>query len=286
MYKSLFERLKNYETNPIDEYNKISSFLNDAIVYQDYNVRLYSLLSDAFLYCKDLRCCFTSLDSCIEINCLSLEKYDYPAKSYYQSIADNEKDNLLDEYLTYCQVLLTCLSYLRKNINAIIREYYCTSINSEVVEQFNELITFSLKSFNYKCIMNNNCLNAEIIMINPIAEVTALESPKNISDAIMGFLGNRDTKTKETYLHTFIDLLEPTFKKYSDHPLVKIIKEYVQLLRHPEVKKEETEYKWFFDNKKKYIDKLFELCLLVQQYDLSKSIVDEFEKNKKTFGNC
>lgn len=122
-------------------------------------------------------------------------------------------------------------------------------------------------------------------MINPIAEVISVESSNDISNAIMGFLGNRDIKTKEKYLHDFIELLEPTIKRYADQPLIKKIKEYVQLLRHPEAKKEEENYKWYFNNKKKYINKIFELCLFVQQYDLAKNTVKEFEDNKNADTN-
>lgn len=283
MYKSLFERLKNYSSNPIDEYYKISSLLDEAIVDNYYQNRLYTFLSDAFLYCEELRGYYTSLDSCIEENCSNLNNSDYPAKSYYQSLSEEEQDVLLDEFLTYCQILLTCLSYLNANANAILSKHFCNIINKEIVNQFTELILYSLKSFNYKCVLNKGCLNVEIAMINPVAEVIALESSENVHNAIMGFLSNRDIKTKEKYLHDFVDLLEPTIKTYSDQSLVKKIKEYVQLLRHPETKKEEIDYKWYFNNKRKYIDKLFELSLFIQQYDLSKQIVDEFEKNKKAF---
>lgn len=48
MYKSLFERLNNYSTNPIDEYYKLSSFLEDAIVDEYYSLYLRNFLSDAF----------------------------------------------------------------------------------------------------------------------------------------------------------------------------------------------------------------------------------------------
>ena len=53
----------------------------------------------------------------------------------------------------------------------------------------------------------------------------------------MGFLGNRDIKTKEKYLHDFIDLLEPTIKRYAYQPLIKKTKEYVQPLRHQRQKR-------------------------------------------------
>ena len=187
---------------------------------------------------------------------------------------------MLDDFLTYCQIISTCLVYLDKNINAILNNHYCNTIDNKVVDQFTELIVHSLKSFNYECVLNKDNLNIDIKAINPIAEVVASESSNDISNAITGYLGNRDIKTKEKYLHDFIDLLEPALKKYSDQSLIKKIKEYIQLLRHPEIKKEENKYEWYFNNKRKYIDKLFELCLLVQQYDLSKSIVAEFENNK------
>lgn len=234
-----------------------------------------------FLYCKELRSHFISFDDCIKTCCFKLKEYKIPAEPYYSSLSESEKEILLDEYLTYCQVVLTCLSYLKENADQILSKYFSDGINDKVITQFTELITSGLKSFNYKRVLIGKSLNAEIIMDNPVAEVIASESSRDVSEAIMGFLGNRDIKIKEKYLHDFIDFLEPTIKKYSDQPTVKKIKEYVQLLRHPEIKKEEKEFKWYFNNKRKNLDKLFELCLFVQQYDLSKSIINEFEDNKK-----
>lgn len=285
MYKSLFERLQNYESDPIDEYHKISTFLDDAIVERYNKIHLNTLLSDAFLFCKEFRCYFASLDDCVDSNCSNIWKYQCPAKSYYQSLDENDRDILLDEFLTYCQILLTCLSYFREHSITILNKYFVNGINWEIVDQFEELVIHSLNCFNYKSVSKKDSLNVEIVMINPVAEVVALESTKHISEAIFGYLANRDIKTKEKFLHDFIDLLEPTFKKYSDQGLVKKIREYIQLLRHPETKKDDTDYQWYFKNKKKYIDKLFELCLFVQQYDLSKAIVAEFEDNKKTSHN-
>ena len=280
MYKSLFERLKNYSSNPIDEYHKLKSFLENAIVDRYYDLYLSTLLSEAFLCCRELRSYFVSLEDCVKTNCSNLEKYQIPA-DYYLLLSENEKETALDEFLTFCQVQLTCLSYLKKNAQQILHNHYINNFESEVVVQFGELIGSSLNSFNYKCAFAKESLNVEIVLNNPVAEVIALESTKDISEAIIGFLSNRDIKTKEKYLHDFIDMLEPTLKKYSDQSLIKRTKEYIQLLRHPEIKKESKEYKWYFNNKRKYIDKLFELCLMVQQYDLCKQIIDDFENHKK-----
>lgn len=279
MYKSLFERIKNYSSNPVNEFKKINSFINNTEI--DYMIKLSTLLEDAFVYCKDLRRIYPDYKDCIWQNCSSLFKYDVlPNDSYNSLIGEDTKELLLNEFLTYCQIVLTMVNYIINKQSEILSKHFITSLNAEIINQLVEMIESSLKCFNYKHYIKKDFLNVELAMDNPVAEAIAAESKIDISDAIMGYLSNRDVKTKENYLHTFIDLIEPLFKTYSDQAIIKKIREYSQLIRHPEVKKDDPQYKWFFVNKKKHLDNLFSLCLFVQQYSISKNIIKEFEDNK------
>ena len=280
MYKSLFERIKNYSSNPVNEFKKINSFINKTEV--DHLIKLSTLFEDAFVYCKDLRRIYPDYKDCIWQNCSSLFHYDAISNdSYNSSIDEDTKELLLNDFLTYCQIVLTMVNYIINKQSEILSKHFITSLNAEIINQLVEMIESSLKCFNYKHYIKKDSLNVELAMDNPVAEATAAESKTDIADVIMGYLSNRDVKTKENHLHTFIDLIEPLFKTYSDQPIIKKIREYSQLIRHPEVKKDNPQYKWFFANKKKHLDNLFSLCLFVQQYSISKNIIKEFEDNKK-----
>ncbi|MCR5308421.1 MAG: hypothetical protein K6E24_05455, partial [bacterium] len=151
--------------------------------------------------------------------------------------------------------------------------------------QFIDIIKTSLKSINhdYKVIEEDNY---EIVVFknNPDAECVAEKSPKKLKDAIYYYLGTKDSEVeeKENRLHIIIDLIEPLLKKYkNENNLISKTEEYVQLIRHPEIKKNESQYKWFFNDKKAYLDELFMLCVFVKEYDLSKDTIKEFEGLKK-----
>lgn len=284
MYKSIFEKIKKYSSNPIDEYNKIIDFIYKQNVDDCFS--LHNLLKESYAYCSDLNSVFPTFDACIDENCSNITEYESPAKSYYESIADSQKELLLDEFLTFSQVVLTIVRYYKANRDDFLFKHFLNVLKNENgISQLVNLITTSLKCFNYKAIANKKDLNVELILDNPIAEAVADASPTNISDSIIGFLGSRDTKTKERFLHDFIDLLEPSLKELSDLAIVKKIRGYVQLVRHPETKATEKQYEWFSNNKKKYLDELFMLCLFVQEYSLAKQTLKEFDINKANSSN-
>jgi len=150
--------------------------------------------------------------------------------------------------------------------------------------QFLEIISTSLKSMNFKIeIVNEEIGDVKIIKDNPEAECVAKQSPKNIREAIIDYLGSRDSdsKEKEKSLHHLIDMLELTLEKYENADIVNKVKEYVQLVRHPEKKKEQKEYAWYFKDKTSYFDLIFSMCIFVQEYSLTKDSIEKFGSLKK-----
>lgn len=278
VYKSIFDRLKNYKSNPINEYNKISNYIEN--LYFNYSDSFLSYLNEAHYYCNDFRIIFPELNELLDSTCGTISSYT-SIKNFDNYFSDDKKETLLNEFLTYCQIILTLIFVFRKHKNDITNYNMTVDVNNSDTDYCLTLISTSLKSFGYKYICPNNDHGVEIISENPIAESVAAMSDNTISDPIYLYLGTRDIKAKETYLHDLIDSIEPLLKKYSDQNLIKKIREYVQLVRHPEVKKDEKEYKWFFENKKQYLDELFMACIFIQQYDLTKALINKFEILKK-----
>lgn len=278
-HKSIFTRIKEYKGNPIDEYKKISVFLSKKCYYGD---TIFDIFDKCFKYSKLLSPNFVDLEYCLESYEDLLDRYSYDD---YLKLEKNIQDDLLDAFLTYCEIIL-CMYYVTFYSYLIPKNIIPSSnFDKEIFAQLLSIITNSLKSMNYKIkVEDENNGQVQIIKNNPWAEMIASESPNDISQAIIFYLGARDKdiEEKESRLHNLIDLLEPTFKKYNGVEVVGKIKQYVQLIRHPKEKVNEQQYKWFFDNKSDYLDKLFSMCVFVQSYSINRELVNEFENNKKT----
>ena len=289
MFFSIFDKIQDYTSNPIKEYIKIKKFVDES--YSRNYIHLSDDFEAAFRYSPELSSMYASFSDCVEECTYSLEQWiedmeeirGESSVSYlenaYSFLQNEQKEELLNCFLLYVQVVKTVLNIC---LNILNQNYVFLDNKDRDLMVFNHLssmIDTSLRSLNYKAI-NIKGNKVDIIKNDAVAECVAAKSPKNISDAILLYLGGKDMIEKENRLHTLIDLLEPTLNRYSEHNLVSKTKEYVQLIRHPEVKKDDKQYKWFFKNKKKYLDDIFALCLFSQQYAISKEIVNSFEKSK------
>lgn len=266
---SIFTKIKENEsnTNPIKEYIKIKSFLKENSFMND-------ILEKSFVDSKKLRASYVDLDKCLKPITTILDNFTISKKIYEQnSIANNEI--ILDTFLNYCEIIIH-LYNLSKNIyqKNDIFEY-----NKYL--QFYELIENSLLNLDYAIEETNQ----DILLVknNLEARAIAYQAPIDLKEAILHYLSIKDQniKDKELWLHQIIDQLEPLIKIYRNLRIIDDLTEYLQLLRHPEEKKKENQYKWYYDNKNLYFDKIFNMCLFVKEYDLTKTTLDEFKKLKQ-----
>ena len=280
VHKSIFAKVKEYKGNPIDEYNKIKSFLKNKCCYS--NESIYSLLSNNFKKCELLRGNYTDLYSCLSDVNKTLELYKTSVFSY---LDEKIQDELMDSFLIYCEVvtyvyLITWEYYVKAN-----DLYNSSYFDRSIYKQLLEIIKSSLKSMNHDIrVIDENTFETLAFKCNPDAECVAEKSPSNLKEAIYYYLGTKDSniEEKQNKLHIIIDLIEPLLKKYKKEcNVISRVEEYVQLIRHPELKKEETQYGWFFKDKNSYLDDMFMLCVFVKEYDISKSTIREFEELKK-----
>lgn len=282
-HKSIFDLIDEYKSDPITEYKKIDDFIRNTYC-ADY-VTIYETLKRWYPLCEKLFATYPTFEKCLDVFTESIQENKYNIFSY---LSDNSKKDVLDDFLNYCEVLSHIvvvhfgLQIMGESNNN--RQSQC------IAHSFKGLLSVvetSLKSMGFKLeILDEDSLKTRAIKINPQAEFVAAHSPQNIRETIICYLAARDgdITAKENELHRLIDLLEPTFKKCRESPIsdIKDIKEYTQLLRHPEVKKNETGYKWFYDdkNKEKYLDDLFSMCVFVEEYQLVKENLKEFKERK------
>lgn len=274
MHKSIFLSINDYNSDPITEINKIDRVLQKEC---GYYTTIYNLLNQSFVRSKLLRSRFVNLDDCIDSLIYNIShnynRYDF------ERLDSNIQNIIFNEFFNYCEVIfhLLLLAYKYEKINT--RDF-----DENVFSQAIDVIKISLKSLNHQIV----CLNEkeflfEVIKIDPESEMVAAQSEPSIKQAILHYLGSRDNdiKDKENRLHQLIDLLEPSFDKYKNDNTVKDIKEYIQMVRHPEIYKAKKEYAWFFKDKKEYLDRLFSLCVYMQQFVISKETLKEFKQLKK-----
>ena len=277
MHKSIFKRIKDYRSNPINEYLKISSFVGNKDF--TYNESFYLVFRKMFSRCEPLRGLYTDFDDCISENVGFLGEYQFPVSNdVFDNFEEYFKEGLLDSFLTYIEIIF-CLLFVARTFGP---SYYGQkNINKPAINQLLEMIDISLNSLNYK-IEDKDVMQIEIIKIDPLSEEIAKNSPKEIKIAILNYLSLRDGDLvgKEKALHDIVDLLEPAFKKYGNNEIIHSAKEYAQIIRHPKIKEKDNEYEWFFKNKKVFLDKMFQLCIYTQNYLLSKDCVDELSKMK------
>lgn len=278
MRKSIFEKLEQNFSNPLDEYFKISLFVNEANCH--YSDTIYECFAALFSYCEVLRKHYSSLDDCVSDNLGILANYSCGfGNDTFNTFEDEIKNEIEDSFLTYVEIMSCMLCVFRRYGPSVFGSVH---IKKQIIDQFEGMINESLRSINYK-IETKNEGNVQIIKIDPVSELIANQSTPNMKVAILNYLSirNGDIAGKEKALHDIIDLLEPIFKKYGNVEIVKTAKEYAQIIRHPEIKKNEKEYYWFVNNKNVYLNKLFNMCVFTQQYALNKDIVSEFNEQKK-----
>ena len=241
---------------------------------------LDNYLNDNFKMCKSLRNMFIDLRDCLDKSIPYLIKYKNNGS--LRGVPENYRNVVFDNFLTFSEIIFTMLLVIVEydKINRISDD---KNFHNELFQQCIEMIDFSLKSLNHKLnIINRENFVVEVVKIDEVAETVAAQSKLTIKQAILHYLGARenDVKEKENRLHQLIDLLEPSFEKYKNDNTVKDIKEYIQMVRHPEIYKTKKEYVWFFKGKEEYLDRLFSLCVFLQQFVISKETLKEFKQLK------
>lgn len=284
-HKSIFDLIDEYKSDPIKEYKKIDDFIRNeyCVDWETY----YETLKRWYPLCEKLFTTYPTFEKCLDAFTKSIKENKYNIFSYLE---DNSKKDVLDDFLNYCEALSHIVHFSLKTIGESNnnRQSQC------IVRSFKRLLSIvetSLKSMGFKLeVLDENSLETRAIKINPQAEFVAAHSPQNIRETIICYLAARegDITTKENELHRLINFLEPTFKKYNRESPISDIKGYTQLLRHSEVKKDETGYKWFNDdkNKEKNLDDLFSMCVFVEEYELAKEILKKFKERKTSEMNA
>lgn len=270
MRESVLEKLMMSTTNVENEFKKIKELLGYSDFY--YRRSLVEFFEEEFSSFKEIRKYFSSYEDCEnKIIPTLLEAYKH-GNSAHQKDLD---DKVLEEFLDFCEVHFYLIMETTKlNIS---------NYKIDVLMHLKDLIETSLQKLCYKIIKSNNEFGFLIIKENPVIETIALASDNDTEKIIFDYLDykNQDEYSKESILHKFIDKLENIMKEDNEQ-LVHSIREFAQIIRHPEQKKKEAKYKWFFDDCISNMDKLFLLCLYVQQRVVVKEILDEFCKEKKT----
>lgn len=278
-HKSIFDLIDEYKSDPITEYEKIDNFIRNTDCADC--VTIYDTLKRWYPLCEKLFTTYPTFENCLDVFTKSIKENRIYLFSY---LSDNSKKDVLDDFLNFCEVLSHIVHFCLKTTGESNnnRQSQCT------VHSFKGLLSIvetSLKSMGFKLVvLDENSLETKAIKINPQAEFLAARSPQNIRETIICYLAARDgdITAKENELHRLINFLEPTFKKYNRESPISDIKGYTQLLRHSEVKKSETGYKWFNDdkNKEKYLDDLFSMCVFVEEYQLVKENLKKFKERK------
>lgn len=284
-HKSIFDLIEEYKSDPIEEYKKIDDFVRNTYCV-DWDT-YYETLEKRYPLCEKLFTTYPTFEKCLDAFTKSIKENEFYS---FSSLSDNSKKDVLDDFLNYCEALshIVCFSLKTIGESNNNRQSQC------IVRSFKGLLSVvktSLKSMGFKLeISDKDSLETRAIKINPQAEFVAARSPQNIRETIICYLAARDgdITAKENELHRLINFLEPTFKNYNRESPISDIKGYTQLLRHSEVKKSETGYKWFNDNKnkEKYLDDLFSMCVFVEDYQLVKENLKEFKERKTSEMNA
>lgn len=279
MHKSIFKKVEDYRSNPLEEYIKLDSFYRDSnkTAYFFYGSgTIYSLLSKSFVFCEKLTGVYKDFEDCINSELRYLKKYAHIGN--WDNLTIDEKETILDEFQTFAEIVSYIYIF---GSPKFISSNRTLNINKEIYSQGFQILVTSLKSINYEIKENKKEQIVEIVKINPVAEKVALQSRPEISKTIISYLGShsKDIDSKRHYLHDLIDLLEPRLKKFEKQDKIGLIKHYCQIMRHPEIKGKQTQYQWFMNNLDKYLDDVFELCIYVLQYDIANTKLKEFSAN-------
>lgn len=273
MHKSIFLSINDYKSDPITEIKKIDKVLQKEC---GYYTTIYSFLKQSFVQSKVLRSRFVDLDDCVDSLIYNIS-HNYNCYCF-ETLDSNTQTIIFNEFFNYCEVIFHLLflayKYKKKYINDFDENVYLQAI---------DVINVSLKSLNHKIIyLDEKEYLFEVIKIDPESEIVAAQSENTIKQAILHYLGARDNniKEKENRLLQLIVLLEPNIKKFKNESSISKVSEYVQLIRHSEEKKKEKEYQWYYDNKEKYLDYIFAMCIYAQHYFITKDVINTFEKLK------
>lgn len=275
-HKSIFSRINEYSSNPIAEFLKLQKFLKKKC--ESYTTVEY-VLSEYFHKSSELIKIYVDFEDCIEKNTEALLQCKlFSNNKNYLALEESTKIQIMDEFLTYCEIIAHIYFVSMGESN-----FYSDNI---IYNQIIKLIEGSLKSIGYEVrLIDEISYTVEIFKVNPEAEYVADKSSLDIKKTIYKYLGSRnsDVENRKNLLHNLIDLLEPTLKKYSNQTTVNKIKEYSQLLRHPEINKGVDKYKWFYKDMNSHFDEIFELCIFVLYYEISSKTINEYNHN--TYGN-
>lgn len=284
MHKSIFKKVEDYKSNPIEEYIKLASFYDDStkVAYYHYGTgySFYSLLAESFVFCEKITGVYKDFKNCLNSQLRYLTRY--PNGVAWDYLENDKKEIVLDEFQTFAEIISYIYFY---GVPKFISSNIGLNLNETIFYQGLQLLQTSLKSINYEIKVLKKQQIVEIIKINPVAEKVAFQSNPEIKKTIISYLGvhNNDIEGKRHYLHDLIDLLEPKLKKFESQDKIGLIKNYCQIMRHPETKGKQAQYQWFMDSQDKYLDDMFELCIYVLQYDLANTTLKQFTDNTK---NC
>lgn len=251
---SLFDLLDNYKTTPSIEINKIKSILR-----RRRNISLIDTISfeealDYLYKTSEFGSYELSIDDFIEK--IALKNYD----------SKNENANILP-YRRLCEFLLTLLD--KENY------YKHKDLFSVDEKQLWMLLFKGLSSCGYTVEYDENGHRATR-KIDVEAEAVAASNP-DYKECIFNYLISKELDEKESALTSLSIKLEAV---QSEDKYVKKIREYVQLLRHKEEKKNEKKYSWFFNEcYESNLDDLFKLFLSSIMHEKCLPILEAF-RNK------
>lgn len=273
MTKSLFLKLSEFKGNPIDEYIKIEEFMHRKVNgLNDF----YYFFDLVFPYCNLLNGHYTNFEKCINDNVINLIKNK---NTSFIDLDENSQEICMSDFINYAEIILYSINiFTKKYRNLEYKVYY--QPNTMLFVQLNNLIKTSLESMCLNVYSNENNGEIKIIKKNCVAEVIASQSSFDIKDSIIEYLSinKENLKERRRVLLELIDSLEQTMSNFSKCNVISSIKMYSQLLRHPELNKSKGQYKWFYQKENEYLDDLFLMVLFVQQYKLTKEIVNKFDK--------
>lgn len=274
--ESFFTRIKKYNGNPIDEYNKIRQFLTMRCYFDN---SIFCILSDDFQFSNLLRGYFINFEDCLMKTTQILEIHK---NEIYQNLDACIKETLLEDFLSFCEIIIHLLFCTYNHSGKSFQNN--VQFNKNAFVQLIEMIKISLKSMNYDiALINEETYEFIAYKSNEDAEIVADQSPESLKIAIFKYLHtiDSDIDEKEIRLHNIIDFLEPISSSSSAPPIIRKIREYFQLLRHPVTKKEDKNYEWYFNNKKEYLDAIFNMCIFLKEYDITQQNIKHFEKLKQ-----
>lgn len=281
MRESVFTRLENYKGNPLDEYVKILNLIKNEYCYEGKTI--FGIFEYCFSSSQLLRSRHVDFESCLKTYLPEITRVTQLNEVNYGSPFKGDEEKTFDEFLSFCELLA--------HMKAVAEETYVNEImqsdefDINLWNQFSDMVRTSLKSIGYELEeIDEEKHKFEAVEINPEAEIVAEQAPKEVRTLIFEYLGARedDKKNRERVLLDLITELLPTLKRYKQNDenaaiRLKKVSEYVQLMRHSAENREKEKNSWFYGNKGHYLNDLFNLCIFVQNYELTKKTIEKFQ---------